>query len=95
MISDKLKNKTEKKESKKLNSPISKVLPNKTDKHPAKSKQSTLDQFKIKIPQASSDVQNFPELPKGKELSIYAYNVNGLRATLNKGSLIDFIKKGN
>ncbi len=66
-----------------------------TDKKPVKSKQSTLDQFKIQIPQASHNVQNFPELHQGKELSIYAYNVNGLRATLNKGSLIDFIKKGN
>ena len=74
---------------------MSKVAPNTTDKKPAKSKQSTLDQFKIQIPQAFPHAQNFPELPQDKELSIYAYNVNGLRATLNKGSLIDFIKKGN
>ena len=59
-----------------------------------KPKQATLEKFNIKVQQSSSESRNLPDLPAGTQLSIYSYNVNGLRATINKGTLADFINKG-
>jgi len=58
-----------------------------------KPKQATLEKFNIKV-QQSSETRNFPDLPDGTKLSIFSYNVNGLRASINKGAISDFIKKG-
>ncbi len=63
-------------------------------------KQGTLDQFKIKCPPKTTNTttndndSNFPEIPSDKELKIYSWNINGLRATINKGSIDKFIEKG-
>lgn len=57
--------------------------------------QATLDMFKINIkPSASSDINHLPELPKGKNVKIYSWNVNGIRAMIKKGAIEEFIQKG-
>ena len=61
-----------------------------------KVKQGTLDNFNITIksPESETDFKRLPELPKNSNIKIVSWNVNGLRATINKGSLENFIKKG-
>jgi hypothetical protein len=55
-----------------------------------------LDLFNIEIKSASKeeDYLNLPEIPSEANLSIYSWNVNGLRATLNKGAIENFIQAG-
>lgn len=91
-----LKSQKAKKNSSKIDlSPIKEKIQSKTtEKKQTKPKQATLEKFNIKIQQATPEDQSFPELSKGTNISLYSYNVNGLRATLNKGTLVDFIKRG-
>ena len=58
------------------------------------SKQGTLDLFNIKIPE-KEDEKVFPQLKNGEILNIYSYNINGVRAFINKGSFDVFMKAGN
>ena len=61
----------------------------------AKGKQATLDLFKINIKTTiDKDFEKFPEVPKNSNLKICSWNVNGLRAVINKGSIEKFIKTG-
>jgi len=40
------------------------------------------------------DFEKLPEMPKNSSLKISSWNVNGLRAQINKGSFEKFVKGG-
>jgi hypothetical protein len=60
-----------------------------------KGKQGTLDLFNIKVNTSpTKDFEKLPEMPKNSSLKICSWNVNGLRAQVNKGSFEKFVKGG-
>lgn len=61
-----------------------------------KPKQATLDKFKIQIKPAESEneYKNLPDIPGDTNLKICSWNVNGLRAMINKGAIEKFVKEG-
>ena len=57
-----------------------------------KLKQAKLEFFNIKV-ESKNPVRIFEEPPKGKEIRIYSWNVNGIRAVIDKGYFDFFIKQ--
>ena len=64
-------------------------------------KQGTLEKFNFKLPEqdklkiSNADTNNvMKDLPKGLNLKIFCWNVNGLRAFKGKGTLQNLIKNG-
>ena len=54
-------------------------------------KQATLDKFKIKT---SITDKELPSLESNKTISIFSWNVNGIRAISKKDNFKDFFEKG-
>jgi exodeoxyribonuclease III len=56
-----------------------------------------LDKFNItvKVSSTNSKSESYPDIPLDTTLKIFSWNVNGIRATINKGSLDNFVKTGN
>ena len=78
-----------------INDEVSLEKDSKANKEKGKGKQSSLDNFQIKSLQSTAhDHSKLPEIPEGTRLKIYSWNVNGIRATLNKGAIDKFIKSG-
>ena len=56
-------------------------------------KQATLTSLFTVSP--NKELPKFPSIPAGKEISIFSWNVNGLRACLRKNTFDAFIAKAN
>ena len=48
----------------------------------------------IKSSEQSDDWSRLPEMPSEGQITIYSWNVNGLRASINKGAIERFIETG-
>lgn len=58
--------------------------------------QYTLDKYNFKLPERNINKnKTMKELENNAVIKIYSWNVNGLRAMLDKGLLNDFFKNGN
>ena len=99
---EEIKNKVASKRGKKSDKKEKKLSDDETQKdskiesNKKKPTQATLDKFNIQIKPAEgeSEYKNLPEIPEGAHLKICSWNVNGLRAMINKGAIEKFVKEG-
>lgn len=72
----------------------SKDIKDNTIKKTKKTKQASLADFNFIIKSPNENFVHLKPLPNNIDLRIYSWNVNGLKATINKGLFEQFIKQG-